>query len=598
MTSDPAGTPPQVPPVRGGDRLESWKEIAGYLKRDERTVRRWEKEEGLPVHRHLHKKAASVYAFASEIDGWWAGRRATLDPPTAPAEAAAPVPPPRVVEPLPARGRGWRRPVALALAASVLVAALAAFAGRGVLPLGSRERPVLAVLPFDNLSGDPEQEYLSDGFTEELIAQLSRSNPEGLGVIARTSAMRYKGTRKGVDEIGQELGAAYVLEGSLRRDGERVRITAQLIRVSDQTHLWAESYDGEAKDLLSLQADVARRVVKDIGGVTGVPDEAPSPLAVTPAAYSEYLKARYFAGKAQYWSTARAVEHYRQAIAADPGFAPAYAGLAESSTFGYPSRETMPRAREAALKALDLDPRLAEAHAALGLVQTFWEWDWAAADKSFRRALELNGGNAEIHQYYSQHLSAAGRFEPAIAQARRALEMDPLSPRLSGQYARVLYLARRYDDAIAQHRKTLALDPNDYWAWFFMGIAHEAKGSHREAIEAIAKSQEIQGFKPLAAALSEGYARGGYEAALRAWVANWEDAARAGRQVQWVSVAMLYARLGEKEKALDALERAYAERSRALAYIAVEPQLDPLRSEPRFQAMAARIAGARPVPEA
>jgi TolB-like protein len=583
----PVGTPPPEPPVRAEDRLESWKEIAAYLKRDERTVRRWEKDEALPVHRHVHKKAASVYAFAGEIDAWWAGRRATLDAPApaAPRPDTAPEPatPP---EPAPRR----RRLMAVGAAGAVLAAALAVFAGRGIFPAARPGRPVLAVLPFDNLSGDPEQEYLSDGLTEELIAQLSRSNPDGLGVIARTSAMRYKGTGKGVDEIGRELGVDYLLEGSLRRDAERIRITAQLIRVSDQTHLWAESYDGEAKDLLSLQADVARRVVRDIGGVPGVAADAPSPAAVNPAAYAAYLKARYFAGKAQYWSTAKAVEHYQEAIAADPGFAPAYAGLAESSAFGYPSRETMPRAKAAALRALALDPRSAEAHAALGLVQTFWEWDWESADRSFRRALELNAGNAEIHQYYSQHLSAAGRSEDALRQARRALEMDPLSPRLSGQYARVLYLARRYDDAIAQHRKTLALDPSDYWAWFFTGIAHESKGAHREAIDAVVKSQEIQGYGPLAAALREGYARGGYQGALRAWVANWEDAARDGRQVQWVSVAMLYARLGETEKALDALDEAYAERSRALAYIAVEPQLDPLRAEPRFREMVARVA--------
>lgn len=587
------GTPATESPGLAGARLESWKEIAAYLKRDERTVRRWEKDEGLPVHRHLHKKSASVYAFPTEIDGWWAGRRAALEPPVPaplaemppeiPSRADAAQPPTRVVP---------RRRIAAGLAVVALVAV-----GLGILGAwrtasrpGASHRPILAVLPFANLSGDPEQEYLSDGLTEEMIAQVSRANPEGLGVIARTSAMRYKGNRKGVDEIGRELGVDYVLEGSMRKDGERLRITAQLIRVSDQTHLWAESYDGDTGNVLSLQADVARRVVRDISGLAGRPPAAPSRVAVNPAAYAAYLKARYFAGKAQYWSTARAVTHYREAIAADPGFAPAYAGLAESSTFDYPARETMPRAKMAALKALELDPRLAEAHAALGLVQTFWEWDWAAADRSFQRALALNAGNAEIHQYYSQHLSAAGRWDEALAEAGRALEMDPLSPRLSGQYARVLYLARRYDDAIAQHRKTLILDPNDYWAWFFMGIAYENKGLHREAVEAIVKSQEIQGYKPLAAALQEGYLRAGYQGALLAWVGNWEEAAREGRQVQWVSVAMLYARLGEKQKALAALDKAYEERSRALAYITVEPQLDALRSEPRFQDLVRRIA--------
>jgi TolB-like protein/tetratricopeptide (TPR) repeat protein len=568
-----ADTPPLESPGLTRDRLESWKEIAVYLKRDERTVRRWEKDEGLPVHRHVHKKSASVYAFPAEIDGWWAGRRAALE---GPAPAATPV------------RRYWR---AGAAAAGVIAVALGAFAAWRSDSRPARERrAVLAVLPFENLTGDAEQEYLSDGLTEEMIAQVSRSNPDGLGVIARTSAMRYKGTRKGVDEIGRELGVDYVLEGSMRKERERLRITAQLIRVSDQTHLWAESYDGTTADILSLQADVARRIVRDIGGLAETA-AAPSTAPVNPEAYGAYLKARYYAGKAQYWSTAKAVAHYREAIAADPGFAPAYAGLAESSTFDYPTRETMPRAKAAALKALELDPRLAEAHAALGLVHTFWEWDWAAADRSFQRALALNAGNAEIHQYYSQHLSAAGRRDEALEQAQRALTMDPLSPRLSGQYARVLYLARRYDEAIAQHRKTLALEPNDYWAWFFMGIAYENKGLHREAIEAIVKSQEIQGYKPLAASLQEGYRRAGYEGALQAWVANWEEGARQGRQVQWVSVAMLYARLGDKEKALAALGKAYEERSRALAYIAVEPQLDALRSEPRFQEMVRRIVG-------
>lgn len=591
VKSPSVDSPSTDTPGLGVARLESWKEIASYLKRDERTVRRWEKDEGLPVHRHVHRKSASVYAFPTEIDGWWAGRRAAL-------EVAAP---PAGVGPdvalstggsSPALPRGRRRWMAAGVVVALLAGGLGIYAAwRTASRPAPGPRPVLAVLPFENLSGDPEQEFLGDGLTEEMIAQVSRSNPAGLGVIARTSAMRYKGSRKGVDEIGRELGVDYVLEGSVRKDGERVRITAQLIRVSDQTHLWAESYDGETGDLLSLQADVARRVVRDIGGLAGRPATAPSPAAVNPAAYSAYLKARYYAGKAQYWSTARAVAHYQAAIAADAGFAPAYAGLAESSAFDYPSRETMPRARAAALKALELDPRLAEAHAALGLVQTFWEWDWVAADRSFRQALALNAGNAEIHQYYSQHLSAAGRSDEAVAQARRALEMDPLSPRLSGQYARVLYLGRRYDDAIAQHRKTLTLDPNDYWAWFFMGIAYENKGLHHEAVEAIVRSQDIQGAKPLAAALQEGYRRSGYRGALLAWVGNWEDAARQGRHVQWVSVAMLYARLGEKQKALDALDKAHDERSRALAYLLVEPQLDPLRAEPRFQDLARRIAG-------
>ena len=280
---------------------------------------------------------------------------------------------------------------------------------------------------------------------------------------------------------------------------------------------------------------------------------------------------------------------FTKALQIDSGFAPAYNGRCATLTL----KGDYDAAIADCSKAIELNPRLAEAHAALGLVQTFWEWDWAAADRSFQQALALNAGNAEIHQYYSQHLSAAGRFAEAIAEARRALEMDPLSPRLSGQYARVLYLARRSDDAIAQHRKTLALDPNDYWAWFFMGIAYESKGLHREAIDAIAKSQEIQGYKPLAAALREGYLRAGYEGALLAWVANWEEGARQGRQVQWVSVAMLHARLGDREKALAALEKAYQERSRALAYIGVEPQLDALRSEPRFQEMARAVAGGR-----
>jgi TolB-like protein/Flp pilus assembly protein TadD len=570
----PPPTAPAESPSR--ERLDSWKEIAAYLQRDERTVRRWEKEEGLPIHRHVHKKLASVYAFPFEIDVWYASRRRALDAPATEQEADQP--------PEPARRRLSGRWLVTATSA-LLALGIAGYLGwqRLSRPMPA-DRVMLVVLPFDNLSGDPEQEYLSDGLTEEMIAQISRWQPGRLGVIARTSAMSYKNARKPVDEIGRELGVDYVLEGSVRRAGDRVRVTAQLIRVSDQSHLWAESYDREIHDVLSLQTDVARRVAREIGARASGPERQPDEtVSVDPTAYGAYLKGRYYAHKAQYWSTTRAIGYYEQAIETDPGFAPAHAALAEANVFSFPARETMPRAKASALKALELDPQLAEAHAALGLVQAFWEWDWPAAALSFQRAVEANPGHAEVRQYHSQYLSAMGRWDEALSESRRALELDPLSPRISSQHARVLYLARRFDEAIAQHRKTLELDPNEYWAWFFMGIAYENKGMLTEAIEAIRRSQELSGNKELAADLAEGYTREGYRGALQAWVGNWEKGARRGQNVQWVSVAMLYSRLGDKQKALECLEKAYEERSRALAYLKVEPQFDPLRSEARFQ---------------
>jgi TolB-like protein/Flp pilus assembly protein TadD len=425
--------------------------------------------------------------------------------------------------------------------------------------------------------------------TEETIAQLGRLNPARLGVIARTSAMRYKGTRKGVDEIGRELKVDYVLEGSVRRQGDRVRVTGQLARVSDQAHVWTQSYDRDARDMLELQADIARGVAREISRTLAPAAGKGRASAVHPDAYQAYLKGRYFRSKAQVWANREAMGQFEEAIRIEPAFALAHVGLAEAAVFAYPSRETMPKAKAAAAKAVALDPALAEAHAALGLVQTYWDWDWPGAARSFQRAVELNPGNAEIHQHYGQYLAAMARADEAIAEGTRALELDPLSPLISHQLGRNLYFARRFDDAIAQYRKTLELEANDFWALFFMGLAYEQKGSYPEAIESIKRSREVVGDSELADALPAVFASSGYEGALREWARRWEALAQQGRGVQWLSVAALYSRLGDLEKAWECLGKAHEERTRAFVFVKVEPQLDNLRKDARFRDLLRRM---------
>ncbi|MGH9643984.1 MAG: winged helix-turn-helix domain-containing protein, partial [Terriglobales bacterium] len=347
--------------------------------------------------------------------------------------------------------RGWAWLIVLSMAA-VLVAGIATYLMRR--PASGRQefsggRVMLAVLPFANLTGDSGQEYFSDGMTDEMITELGRLDPERLGVIARTSVMHYKNAQTPLSQIGRELGVEYVLEGSVRRDPERLRITAQLIRVKDQTHLWARQYDREPKSLLTLQSEIAGDISDEIQIALGSNRSTPKitrPL-LSPDEYEAhdlYLRGRYFWNKRTRAGFEEAIAYFQQSIAKAPNYAPPYAGLADTfalmGTWSMgPLNELMPKARAAALKGLELDPTLAEAHSSLGLIAESYDYDWPSAEREFRRAIELNPAYATGHEWYAEYLSWQGRIEEALAESERARRLDPLSLIIATDNAATLY---------------------------------------------------------------------------------------------------------------------------------------------------------------
>jgi TolB-like protein/DNA-binding winged helix-turn-helix (wHTH) protein len=460
----------------------------------------------------------------------------------------------------------------------------------------SQERVMLAVLPFANLSNDPEQEYFTDGLTEETITDLGELNPQRLGVIARTSAMAYKNTNKTVNQIGHELGADYVLEGSVRREGGTARITAQLIRVSDQSHIWAHNYEREVGGILALQNELGRAIAQQIQ-VKLTPlhsGEASNRNTTNPDAYDLYLKGRFYLGKRTDDGIEKGIEYFKQSIEKDPGFALGYAGLADSYlalTISSP-QDFFPMARAAASRALELDEGLAEAHAALGAEKAGFEYDWAGAEQEFKRAIELNANCADAHFYYSWYLlTPLGRSEEAIAEMNRALELDPLS----GIYNTVLglsyYYARQYDQALQQFNKTLTLDPDFFIAPFHLAWLYSQLGQYPEAITELTKGRLLRGDDHAKVAADEMALRkavaaqgaAGFWHEIRKW--NEGDYPNVGE----FDVPQAYARLGEKEKAMVSLERNFEKRAPLVTLLKVDPALDTLHSDPRFEDLLRRM---------
>ena len=460
----------------------------------------------------------------------------------------------------------------------------------------SQERVMLAVLPFANLSNDPEQEYFTDGLTEETITDLGELNPQRLGVIARTSAMAYKNTNKTVNQIGRELGVDYVLEGSVRREGGTARITAQLIRVSDQSHIWAHNYEREVGGILALQNELGRAIAQQIQ-VKLTPlhsGEASNRNTTNPDAYDLYLKGRFYLGKRTDDGIEKGIEYFKQSIEKDPGFALGYAGLADSYlalTISSP-QDFFPMARAAASRALELDEGLAEAHAALGAEKAGFEYDWAGAEQEFKRAIELNANCADAHFYYSWYLlTPLGRSEEAIAEMNRALELDPLS----GIYNTVLglsyYYARQYDQALQQFNKTLTLDPDFFIAPFHLAWLYSQLGQYPEAITELTKGRLLRGDDHAKVAADEMALRkavaaqgaAGFWHEIRKW--NEGDYPNVGE----FDVPQAYARLGEKEQAMVSLERNFEKRAPLVTLLKVDPALDTLHSDPRFEDLLRRM---------
>lgn len=450
-------------------------------------------------------------------------------------------------------------------------------------------RVMLAVLPFENLSGDEGQEYFSDGLTDEMIAQLGRVNPQRLGLIARTSAMRYKHTDKRVDTIGRELGVSYVLEGSVRRSATRVRVTAQLIQVSDQTHLWADTYDRSVGDMLTLQSELAQAIAGEIR-VQLTPQEQVRLASLQPVsadAYEAYLKGRYFWNRRTRASLDDSVRWFGRALEIDPGYAPAYAGLADAYLtqldYNYlPPHDAFALANRVLLEALTLDSTLAEPHTSLGHLRLH-EFKWTAAEQQFKRALELNPGYGTAHYYYGNLLAALGRWDEAFGEAHRALGLDPMSPNTRQNQLFILYLARRYDDALAQAKETVELDPTYLAVHYYLGLIYDRLGKYDEAIAAFQKvgSNDSNRGATVLAALGHTYAIAGKRDEALGILKRLEETS-SREYVSTYDLALLSLALGDKDRAFALFSKAYEDHSSFLPFIAIDARLDSVRSDPRF----------------
>jgi TolB-like protein/DNA-binding winged helix-turn-helix (wHTH) protein/Tfp pilus assembly protein PilF len=488
----------------------------------------------------------------------------------------------------------------VSVACVMIVAALLAWFG---LRSAQPSRAMLIVLPLENLSGDPQQDYLVDGITEEIITELGSLDPKRLGVIARTSAMQYKNSKKDVAQIGRELGVGYVLEGSVRRSGKDVRVTAQLIQAADQTHLWAQSYDREAGDVLRLETDIAIEVAGQIRlALSGKTQERLAAASrVNPEVHDAYLRGLQGWNQRNRDGFLQAIREFSRATELDPNYAPAFAGLARAYSLapifaGIPASEAVPKALDAANHALSLDETLADAHSALAFAKVHYVHDWTFAERGFRRAIELDPNDPYGHFFYSNSfLSPTGRHDEAIAEMKRAIELDPLSTRIQCFAGRTYIWARHYDDALAQFQRVNQLDPN--FALNHERLAHfyAIVGKLNEAIDEDAKARTLVGEKNESVLQKAGLLR----QALAAHGAQgyWQEQLQLSQGAQnppeaYTSpfgLAIIYSHLSDKDRAIANLEIAYAERNEEMTNLAIEPQFDSLRSDPRFADLERRV---------
>jgi TolB-like protein len=451
----------------------------------------------------------------------------------------------------------------------------------------------IAVLPLDNLSGDPEQEYFADGMTEALTAALAKIG--ALKVISRTSAVRYKGSDKPLPEIARELGVDAIIEGSAMRVGDRVRITAQLIEAATDEHLWADSYERDLMNVLALQSDVARAVAQQIQiELTSQEEERlASAGPVDPEAHEAYLRGRVYESKVTAEGYQKAIALYEQALDRDPNHALAYAGIAESylglgvNIDALPDSEAMPLAREAAMKALEIDPTLAEAHALLGRISMLYDWNWAEAERQLAHALDLNPSSFSARRAYSRYLSVMGRGNEAIAEERRAQEIGPLEV---GHMSMGLtyYLAREYDRALEELQRLLAKGGRARGAYLFLSLTYEQKEMWDEKIAADQKVLALSGFSPEeVAALGQAYAVSGVQGSWEWWLEFAKEKGFFGHSR--VRLARAYMLTGDIDQTFRLLERGYEERDNDMLWLKVTPWFDPIRDDPRFQDLLRRM---------
>jgi TolB-like protein/DNA-binding winged helix-turn-helix (wHTH) protein/Tfp pilus assembly protein PilF len=501
-----------------------------------------------------------------------------------------PVPPVASKRPLSTTGRVMVA-LALALVLSLPILAVWLFRSRAPAPTGIRS---LAVLPLDNLSGDASQNYFADGMTDELITDLAQIS--ALRVISRTSVMVYKGARKPLPLIARELNVDAVVEGTVLRAGDQVRITAQLIEASTDKHLWSQSYEGDLRDTLTLQRKVASAIADQIR-INLTPREQAalkSLKVVNPEAYESYLKGRYFWNKRTADGLRGGLAYFNQAIEEDPKYAPAYSGLADTyallGDWQYAvmtPKEAFPKAKAAAIKALELDSALGEAHNSLAFVLDGFDWDLESGGKEFRRAIELNPGYATAHHWYAWHLSLLGRYDEAIAEMKKAENLDPLSLIINADMAELLVLAHSYDESIRQSRKTIEMDPNFALAHHQLGQAYLQKHMYDEAVAEMQTAVRLSGGSPTSVAnLARAYVASGKRSEAVKLLSDLKKRSIPGYS-NAAEIAMIYASLGDADQAMNWLDKGYEERFNP--GVLLRPGFDPLRSDSRFQNLLRRI---------
>jgi len=600
---DPSPVSPPEPSDQSPEApLDSWKEIATYVKRDVSTVQRWEKREAMPVHRHIHDKRGSVYALGSELDTWLQSRKLSLEEEE---DHGAETPADAEGGHRPSQTWRLRRWLVLGGVAAATLIGITYITTRGhtVNATGPKIKS-LAVLPLRNFSGDPGQQYFVDGLTEELTTDLAKLG--NLRVISHSSAMLYADTHKPLPQIAKDLNVDAVLTGTVERSANRVRIHANLVRPGTDEVLWAETYNRDVDDVLRLEGEVSQAIAHEVGIklTPQVQHRLEHKSTTNPEARDAYLRARYFFDKDDKEGATKCLQYFQEAIAKDPSYAEAYAGLSrciDLGTFFNPMSEpeAAPKIKAAAMKAVELDDGLGEGHTELGDYYLVRAWDFSAAAQEYKRAIELDPNSSVAHAGYGYYFRALAQMDKALQEMHRARELDPLSLKMANDFAWFVLYSRRYDEAVNELRNVLEMDPNYRRARWGLARAYELKGMYKEAISECLKIPALPNIDPFAKALfknrcslyQKAYPTSGGEHINRRWFesARQEINDAINQNDDAYFIATLYAASEADDKALDLLERAYARHDSELLQLKVDPRLDNLRSSPRFQALLRRM---------
>lgn len=592
---------PEVEERRAEDLLDGWKAIADYLNRTERTVQRWEKSKALPIRRFeadSPDEQPRVFAYRSEIDAWWK-RQTRLDPEEPGGDTIAGTPDSALADngknDFTGASSGFFERYTYLLTMFVLGLALVAVGLRIVWPriqrvLSPQSKLVLAVVPFQNSSGDVNTKNVAGALTDELISRIARLHPEQLAVVEITTP----DSGLSVEQIGRKFHADYVLKGEVRRADRQIAINSQLVSVREHQVVWGFSERSEMREVIDFEIRVAGAIVGEVLNV--LPGKSHPPREVSQETYEAYLTGRALWNRRTTDSLKEAAGYFQQAIKFDPKYAPAYAGLADCYSLlgtapytALPPKESFPKAKAAAQQALQIDDTLAEAHLALGYAELVYDWNYPEAEKALRRSLELRPNSATAHQYYAYYLTAMGELDKAIQERRNAQELQSDSPLFNTALGEAYYQARQFDNAIEQTKKSLILDPSYPVAWINMGRAYEQKGMHSEALKIYQKIQAVVPGEPaILALIGNNYAVTGKKDKAQAVISQLRTASNS-RYVPSLYIALIYVGLGQKDDAFRWLDKAYDERCEYLVYLPTEPMADPLRSDPRFTRFLGRL---------